>query len=311
LQRLDGEIITANRQVAASTVREQLAARHVDELGRQRDAAADQVRALALARYVDGGQSGIERVADVLRGRDTSEFSREAALEQVTVDSAQQHYTSASRAYRSAVRERDTTRRQLQGATTERDQIVEERTRTETALQSSQGQIDSLRQQVNLGALVQSNGGSIGSLLAAREAGQLPPPIGPWFAWPLAVMHPGSPFGFRTDPVHGWTAFHAGVDFPQPTGTPIRAPANGTVVIAGPESGYGNCTVIDHGNALATLYGHQSAIIVRPGDEVKRGEVIGYVGSTGKSTGPHLHFEVRVLGKPVNPLPWLDPAISG
>jgi murein DD-endopeptidase MepM/ murein hydrolase activator NlpD len=90
-----------------------------------------------------------------------------------------------------------------------------------------------------------------------------------------------------------------------PEGTPIAAAAAGKVIYCGWESGYGNLVVIDHGNNLATAYAHQSRIAVSCGQEVSRGEVIGYVGSTGHSTGPHLHFEVRINGSTVDPLGYL------
>ena len=111
-----------------------------------------------------------------------------------------------------------------------------------------------------------------------------------------------SGFGYRTDPVTGATAFHAGLDFGAPCGTPIKAAGTGVILSAGFNSGgYGNMTLINHGNGLSTLYGHQSSIIVSAGQSVTQGQVIGYVGSTGKSTGCHLHFEVRVGGNPVDP----------
>ncbi len=114
-----------------------------------------------------------------------------------------------------------------------------------------------------------------------------------------------SGFGNRTDPVTGATAFHAGLDFGAPCGTPIKAAGTGVVLSAGANGGYGNATLINHGNGLSTLYGHQSSIIVSAGQSVTQGQVIGYVGSTGKSTGCHLHFEVRVGGNPVNPTAYL------
>jgi murein DD-endopeptidase MepM/ murein hydrolase activator NlpD len=114
-----------------------------------------------------------------------------------------------------------------------------------------------------------------------------------------------SNFGYRTDPITGATAFHAGIDFSSPCGTPIKAAGTGTVLSAGPNGGYGNATLINHGNSLSTLYGHQSSIIVSAGQSVAQGQVIGYVGSTGKSTGCHLHFEVRVNGNPVDPTAYL------
>jgi murein DD-endopeptidase MepM/ murein hydrolase activator NlpD len=108
-----------------------------------------------------------------------------------------------------------------------------------------------------------------------------------------------SPYGMR------WGRLHAGIDIGASTGTPIHAAASGTVVYAGWELGYGNFVLIDHGGGLATAYGHQSAIAVGSGQGVSQGQVIGYVGCTGHCFGPHLHFEVRINGSPVDPLGYL------
>jgi murein DD-endopeptidase MepM/ murein hydrolase activator NlpD len=108
-----------------------------------------------------------------------------------------------------------------------------------------------------------------------------------------------SPFGYR------WGRLHEGIDIGAPYGAPIVAAAAGRVIYCGWLGGYGNLTVIDHGGGLATAYGHQSSIVVACGQEVSQGQVIGYVGSTGHSTGPHLHFEVRVNGTAVDPLGYL------
>ncbi len=111
-----------------------------------------------------------------------------------------------------------------------------------------------------------------------------------------------SGFGSRSDPITGATAYHSGLDIGAPCGTPIKAAGTGTILSAGFNSGgYGNMTLINHGNGMSTLYGHQSSIVVSAGQSVTQGQVIGYVGSTGKSTGCHLHFEVRVGGNPVDP----------
>ena len=114
-----------------------------------------------------------------------------------------------------------------------------------------------------------------------------------------------SGFGYRTNPIGGGTGFHAGVDMVASSGTPIRACKAGKVVVASAQGGYGNAVVIDHGGGMGTLYGHQSRLAVHPGDHVNAGDVIGYVGSTGYATGPHLHFEVRLSGNPVDPAPFL------
>lgn len=110
-----------------------------------------------------------------------------------------------------------------------------------------------------------------------------------------------SGFGYRMHPVLGYRRLHTGLDIAAPTGTPIHAAGGGEVVFAGRRGGYGNCVIIDHGRSKATLYGHMSSLGVRSGQVVSRGQTIGRVGSTGMSTGPHLHYEVRINGSPVNP----------
>ena len=125
------------------------------------------------------------------------------------------------------------------------------------------------------------------------------------FALPIAGAPIASHFGMRIDPIEGGIGFHSGVDFAADARTPIHAAAPGVVVIAGDCGGYGNCVVIDHGSSLATIYAHQSVVIARVGYVVSAGEPIGLVGSTGLSTGPHLHFEVRLHGAPIDPVPTL------
>ena len=110
-----------------------------------------------------------------------------------------------------------------------------------------------------------------------------------------------SPFGYRADPFLGRLALHTGVDLLQPYGSEIRATAAGRVVHAGPMGGYGDMVEIDHGDGLATRYAHMSEILVVEGQEVAQGDVLGRLGSSGRSTGPHLHYEVRVDGEPVDP----------
>jgi murein DD-endopeptidase MepM/ murein hydrolase activator NlpD len=114
-----------------------------------------------------------------------------------------------------------------------------------------------------------------------------------------------SGFGYRTHPIFGTTTFHAGVDIDGACGQPIWAAEDGRVLSAGSNGGYGLATVIDHGGGLSTLYGHQSSIGVSAGQTVRRGQQIGLVGTTGLSTGCHLHFEVRINGEPVDPVPYL------
>lgn len=125
---------------------------------------------------------------------------------------------------------------------------------------------------------------------------------------PASLVQLSSAFGYRTDPIHGGTAFHAGLDFKGPRGAPVYAAAKGRVRFVGRHPAYGNMVDIDHGNGLLTRYAHMSAFHSRTGQQVAAGQLIGAVGSTGRSTGPHLHFEVRVHGKPINPRPFLEVA---
>jgi len=134
--------------------------------------------------------------------------------------------------------------------------------------------------------------------LAAAQGASNTTPSAAGLIWP--VNGPvTSPFGYR------WGRLHSGIDIGVPEGTPIHAAAAGTVVLAAWTDGYGNYTCIDHGGGLATCYAHQSAYAVSTGAHVSQGQVIGYVGNTGHSFGPHLHFEVRINGVPVDPLGYL------
>ena len=118
--------------------------------------------------------------------------------------------------------------------------------------------------------------------------------------WPVEGRITGS-FGERIDPFNGEGAFHRGIDISSGYGNRIVAPADGVVTYAGPESGYGRLIQIDHGHGVTTRYGHLSSFAVTSGQRVQRGQVIGYVGLSGRSTGPHLHYEVWVHNTPVNP----------
>jgi murein DD-endopeptidase MepM/ murein hydrolase activator NlpD len=119
--------------------------------------------------------------------------------------------------------------------------------------------------------------------------------------WPLAGWL-SSGFGKRSDPLTGGADFHAGLDIAADRGTPARATADGTVESAGYNGDYGNAVLINHGFGISTRFGHLSAFAVHAGQQIHRGEVVGYVGSTGRTTGPHLHYEILLNGQPINPL---------
>ena len=138
--------------------------------------------------------------------------------------------------------------------------------------------------------------------LSAQSAASGGVPYSGTFVWPTpSCTTTSSVYGYRVHPIYGTVKFHAGEDIPASYGAEILAAASGTVTTAGWVSGYGNYTVIDHGGGTMTAYGHQSSILVSVGQYVEQGQVIGYVGSTGNSTGPHLHFEVYQNGSTVDP----------
>jgi murein DD-endopeptidase MepM/ murein hydrolase activator NlpD len=150
-----------------------------------------------------------------------------------------------------------------------------------------------------------------GRVSRALESGLTPDYGGDWTVladapslWPIEGPVASS-FGEREDPINGEGAFHTGIDIDAPNGTPVRAAGDGDVSDASMGSGYGRQVVLDHGHDVVTVYGHLSAIAVFPGQHVTRGQVIGYVGQTGRATGPHLHYEVRVHNVPVNPHKYL------
>jgi murein DD-endopeptidase MepM/ murein hydrolase activator NlpD len=147
---------------------------------------------------------------------------------------------------------------------------------------------------------LQASSAQLAARIRAAQANNGPPATASsaGLIWPVSGPVT-SPFGWR------WGRMHQGIDIGVPSGTPIHAAAAGTVIYCGWESGYGNLVVIDHGGNLATAYGHQSAIASTCGQYVAQGDVIGYVGCTGHCTGPHLHFEVRINGEPVDPLGYL------
>jgi murein DD-endopeptidase MepM/ murein hydrolase activator NlpD len=160
-----------------------------------------------------------------------------------------------------------------------------------------------------------------GRVTRALQGGLSPSFLGDWtqFAdapaiWPVEGRV-GSSFGEREDPINGEGAFHPGMDIEAAYGTPVRAAADGIATGQNMGAGYGRQVVLDHGHDLITLYGHLSAVAVIPGQHVIRGQVIGYVGQSGRATGPHLHYEVRVRNVPVNPHKYLrmtyEQAIAG
>jgi len=174
-------------------------------------------------------------------------------------------------------------------------QLNGKRARQQTALKLTRKQEHTLETEAQAIAAADAQ---VRGQLAAAQSSTDSTPSAAGLIWPVSgpVV---SPFGYR------WGRLHAGIDIAVPYGTPIHAAAAGTVVLAGWESGYGNYTCIDHGGGMATCYAHQSSYAVSQGAAVSQGQLIGYVGCTGHCFGPHLHFEVRINGTPVDPLGYL------
>ena len=184
-----------------------------------------------------------------------------------------------------------------------RDELVANKGKLESAREQKKVSLDSLTAQERADAEEIDGLQAVSADLAAKiRAAQAHSTVqhvsGAGLIWPVNAPIT-SPFGWR------WGRMHEGMDLGAAYGSPIAAAAAGVVIYAGWEGGYGNLVVIDHGGGLATAYGHQSRIAVSVGQSVSQGETIGYVGSTGHSTGPHLHFEVRVNGQAVDPLGYL------
>jgi murein DD-endopeptidase MepM/ murein hydrolase activator NlpD len=326
LTSLEGRVAAANQRFAAAQADADrfaaLAAEiqaKVDETVRQLTKAQDDMRRSALLLYTqhDGGGSAIlgllsstdgsgrlvegqhylQRVSTKRRHDATRVTRLKSDLDAQKTQVAEQQ-KAADDARNAAAAEKD----QL-------DALIAEQARSRAAAASNEQQTNTLVAGLSAKSaaieadLTATSNRIAGDLASGGDSG--PGPTG--FIRP--VNGPiTSPFGYRSDPITGVQTFHSGIDFGAACGTPIKAANNGTVYQVVPEAssgGYGNMTIIKHGGNIATLYAHQSSIIVSPGQVVAIGQVIGYVGTTGKSTGCHLHWEVRVNGTPVNPAGYL------
>ncbi|MDQ1432415.1 MAG: hypothetical protein QOF40_3017 [Actinomycetota bacterium] len=329
-QRLDASLTDVSTRVAAANDRLAAAQADVDRLGfatalvqtkadatqKKLDQAKDDVRRTAVLLYQHGtgaamiglldgatgsgqlveGKHYLQRVSDKRQGDATrvTRLKAQLSAQQEQLAKQQQVADGARAAAADEKAKVDELAAQQQRA---RDAAGVAEQAESTALGAARAEHDQAE------SALQAESDRIAAL--AQSAGDGPSMGNGTFIRPV----PGpitSGFGYRTDPVTGGTGFHGGIDFGAPCGTPIKAAGTGSVISAGFNSGgYGNMTLISHGGGLSTLYGHQSSIIVSQGQSVTQGQVIGYVGSTGKSTGCHLHFEVRVNGTPVDPTGYL------
>jgi murein DD-endopeptidase MepM/ murein hydrolase activator NlpD len=281
----------ASALVADASHRLADATTHLDQTRRQ-------LQAVAVEAYMRPRQ-----ITALVAGFDVNEVARGQALLSVAAGSR----TDALDASRQAQNDRQQAKSTMQGAlatAASRTKVASDRAAALTAAQRAQQSAHAELQsriaalQKESGALAVQQSG-IEALIAARSApgsGDFAagPVSGTGLIWPLHGPVT-SEFGPR------WGGFHPGIDIAPPFGTPIHAAKAGVVIVAGPTGGYGNFVIIDHGGGLSTGYGHQSRLAVSLGQTVTQGQVIGYEGSTGASTGPHLHFEVRINGTVQNP----------
>ncbi len=234
---------------------------------------------------------------------------RERKLAEQKVSAAQSDLESTQTALLSEQQEQQRARNQLDTLADERRNLVAAAQDQREHVAGEVAQIEDLSatEEAQLEALIVERQREIEAAreAARRAAGIVGQQSAPGvLAWPVSGTIT-SPFGYRRNPFGGGLEFHQGLDIAAPTGTTVTAASSGTVISAGWYGGYGNYILIDHGGGMATGYGHLSQIFVSAGQQVQKGQAIGAVGSTGMSTGPHLHFEVRLNGKPTDPAAYL------
>jgi murein DD-endopeptidase MepM/ murein hydrolase activator NlpD len=218
------------------------------------------------------------------------------AIRKQAADQAQQQASAAVRSATAAEAAAVQAQSEVAALVAQREQALQvaeqERAANEARMRELQAESDKIAAEIR--AMAAGGGQTV------RDGARLPMPVKGWKS---------SDFGMRYDPFYNVWQLHAGADFAAPAGSPIWAAASGIVFRAGWNGGYGNYTCVYHGTyqgkGFATCYAHQSAILVRGGQQVRQGQVIGRVGTTGASTGNHLHFEVRLDGTPTDPVPWL------
>jgi murein DD-endopeptidase MepM/ murein hydrolase activator NlpD len=286
VKRLNLRLVNIYKQDEPSTVDVLLAARNFDDVLDQ----LDYVNAIASQDKHVAGQVAIAK-AQIKRQRATTKKVRVSVRHEANVISARVQQQAILRG------ELLSSKGELASARSDKSSAL---VATKRQVQDEISESQALEQaSATLAARLRSGQSQAGSVAAgSSSSGDAASAGSGTFAWPLSGPIT-SPFGMR------WGTLHPGIDIGVPQGTPIHAAGSGTVVWCGWMSGYGNLVMIDHHNGLATLYGHQSRVAASCGEQVTTGQLIGYTGCTGFCTGPHLHFEVRVNGSPVDPLGYL------
>jgi murein DD-endopeptidase MepM/ murein hydrolase activator NlpD len=309
LKAAQNRLAVAQRRVAMCTVRLEKAERRLDahrhrlshRIARSYEAGTARfldvmLRATSLADFLDR-QYYVDRVftSDV-------EFLTELRAEQRVVAEERAELQQQQQAEEDARQEKALELQQVDGLRKQRQEFLQ---RVENEKNLKEEELEELEQDSNsIAAMLENEWAHERSLWRELHHGMDVPMPG----WSGSYLRPvigypiSSGFGMRFHPILGYARMHTGIDFAAPLGTPIRAVADGRVLWATWRGGYGRCIILLHNGGVATLYGHCSEIFVYPGQTVKAGQPIGATGNTGLSTGPHLHFEIRVNGLPVNPI---------
>lgn len=313
------EIDEAQRQIAAARADVDAAVQSIAEADAEEVALGGELTSLAVAGFVNGG----EQPNILFESADVTEALRQnSLLDQANGDTAdlldqmrgiQEDRELARVAADDAVRRAEQLEADLAvelGELEEQQAVQAElKAELERRIAAWQATLDELAAANDeLTAFIKAEEAKAAAAAAAASGGSAAPKPGSssvsGFQWPISGRV-GSGFGYRIHPIYGTRRLHTGIDMGASSGTPIAAAKAGTVIGASYRGGYGNAVVISHGGGISTLYAHQSKLNVSVGQEVSRGDIVGWVGSTGASTGPHLHFEVRANGSPVDPIPYL------
>ena len=305
VDRLNGHALELDAQVKATSVQlddakqkaaDAAAALYVNDAAEPPFASLLDARSL---RQIYAGSAYLSHVSEDRRDDVVSLGDLEVAIDKMRAD-AQAQRDQAEAARQEAAGERDELNGLRGEQASKRAEIAEEEAREQEIVESIRARKDEFQAEL---ATLQASSNAITTMLASRQKGQTK-------ATSLDLVRPvpggiASSFGLRVHPVLGNSRMHNGIDMKASDGSPIKAAASGTVAFAGVRSGYGNTVIIDHGNQYATLYGHASKLTVSTGQKVSAGQTVALVGATGLATAPHLHFEVRLLGVPVNPTQFL------
>jgi murein DD-endopeptidase MepM/ murein hydrolase activator NlpD len=324
VRAVEQEVRDAEAKVAAAQAQERALQTRLNQTRLQLAAAKEEMRKRAVAAYIQGPTASNQYVDLLLHVRSVHELTSTAGYVTASLEAQskavarhlalsremERLHTRLAAVRDEAIRQRDAvvTRKRILDATRQSMTRLGEQLSSVIDHQSELvGKVFESREAflAELKAFEEQSN-AIGVLLRYRQSGQdVVAPGAGTLTLPIPDAPIVSAFGPRVHPIFGDVRMHEGIDLGADAGAPIAAAADGVVVSAGPLGGYGNATVIDHGNALATLYAHQSVLLVKAGDPVARGQLIGAVGCTGICTGAHLHFEVRVNGTPVDPIGWL------